>query len=533
MTTLFLILVAVVVLLCIGLNKLSSRVGVPTLLAFMLLGVLFGNNDIWPVRFDNYIFAKESCTVALIFIMFYGGFGTRWEAVRPVVREAGLLASVGVVITAGLTGVFCHYAMQWGWGESLLLGAVVSSTDAASVFSILRSKRLGLKNNTAPMLEVESGSNDPFAYMLTALMLSIMNGTASGGKIAWMVFAQIALGVGCGIGIAKWSAWLYRKLRLTSDGFNSMFIFAIALIAYAVPDMVGGNGYLSVYLVGVMLGNEDIRGKRSLVGFLDGVTSLMQVLIFFQLGLLARLAALHTAILPAVAIFVFLLLVARPSAVFAILAPFGKYSFRQQGFISFVGLRGASSIVFAIMAMVDPAFLDHDFFNIVFCLVLISMSLQGSLIPRVARNLGMVDHTADVMKTFNDYSEDADTQFGQVEITEDCPWIGHPVKDLKLPHNLRIVLILRGDDRIIPRGETLIRENDKVITLTRPFDNADIFLYEKKVKPGSRRIGRAIREAPGDGLIVLVRRGERNIIPNGKTVLAEGDLLVILNEKRQ
>lgn len=384
MTALFLILIAVVILTSIWLNTISSRIGVPALLAFMLLGILFANNGLWPVRFDNYDMAKETCTVALIFIMFYGGFGTRWDAVKPVVKESVLLATLGVVLTAGLTGVFCHFVLKWEWLESLLFGSVMGSTDAASVFSILRSKRLGLKNNTAPMLEMESGSNDPAAYMCAAIVLSIMNGSASGGYIAWNIFAQIAFGAGCGVGIAWLATQVFRKISFTTDGFDSLFIFAVAIAAYAIPTLIGGNGYLSAYMVGIILGNEEFKDKRSLVSFFDGFTGLMQMLLFFLLGLLARPTIMHKAILPALAIFAFMLLVARPLAVFGILTPFRKYGFKQQALISFVGLRGAASIVFAIMAMVDPAFLQNDIFNIVFVVVLLSVTLQGSLIPWVS-----------------------------------------------------------------------------------------------------------------------------------------------------
>ena len=386
MTALFLILIAVVILTSIWLNTISSRIGVPALLAFMLLGILFANNGLWPVRFDNYDMAKETCTVALIFIMFYGGFGTRWDAVKPVVRESVLLATLGVVLTAGLTGVFCHFVLKWEWLESLLFGSVMGSTDAASVFSILRSKRLGLKNNTAPMLEMESGSNDPAAYMCAAIVLSIMNGSASGGYIAWNIFAQIAFGAGCGVGIAWLATQVFRKISFTTDGFDSLFIFAVAIAAYAIPTLIGGNGYLSAYMVGIILGNEEFKDKRSLVSFFDGFTGLMQMLLFFLLGLLARPTIMHKAILPALAIFAFMLLVARPLAVFGILTPFRKYGFKQQALISFVGLRGAASIVFAIMAMVDPAFLQNDIFNIVFVVVLLSVTLQGSLIPWVTES---------------------------------------------------------------------------------------------------------------------------------------------------
>ncbi len=529
LTPLFLILIAVVILTCIWLNTLSSRIGVPALLAFMLLGMLFANNGLWPVRFDNYDFAKETCTVALIFIMFYGGFGTRWESVKPVVRESILLASVGVLATAALVGLFCHYVLHWALLESLLFGAVMGSTDAASVFSILRSKRLGLRNNTAPMLEMESGSNDPAAYMLTVILLSVMNGSASGGGIVWNVFAQIVFGGLGGLVIAWLAVFGFRHIPYFASGFDSLYIFAVAIAAYAFPTMIGGNGYLSAYIVGIVLGNEEFSNKKSLVSFFDGFTGLMQVLIFFLLGLLAHPAQMHKAVLPAIAIFLFMLLVARPAAVFGILTPFRKYGIKQQALISFVGLRGAASIVFAIMAMVSPAFLEHDIFNVVFVVVLLSIGLQGSLIPWMAHKLDMIDPNADIMKTFNDYSGGTDMLFGRVPVTTDSAWAGREIRTLGLPRNLLIALVMRNGERILPRGSTVLQPGDEVITMTRGFEDTDTFLIEKKVKVDSRRVGSRIADYPGKGLVVMVRRGEENIIPNGDTVLQAGDKLVILN----
>ena len=529
LTPLFLILIAVVILTCIWLNTLSSRIGVPALLAFMLLGMLFANNGLWPVRFDNYDFAKETCTVALIFIMFYGGFGTRWESVKPVVRESILLASVGVLATAALVGLFCHYVLHWALLESLLFGAVMGSTDAASVFSILRSKRLGLRNNTAPMLEMESGSNDPAAYMLTVILLSVMNGSASGGGIVWNVFAQIVFGGLGGLVIAWLAVFGFRHIPYFASGFDSLYIFAVAIAAYAFPTMIGGNGYLSAYIVGIVLGNEEFSNKKSLVSFFDGFTGLMQVLIFFLLGLLAHPAQMHKAVLPAIAIFLFMLLVARPAAVFGILTPFRKYGIKQQALISFVGLRGAASIVFAIMAMVSPAFLEHDIFNVVFVVVLLSIGLQGSLIPWMAHKLDMIDPNADIMKTFNDYSGGTDMLFGRVPVTTDSAWAGREIRTLGLPRNLLIALVMRNRERILPRGSTVLQPGDEVITMTRGFEDTDTFLIEKKVKVDSRRVGSRIADYPGKGLVVMVRRGEENIIPNGDTVLQAGDKLVILN----
>ena len=531
MTTLFLILVGVVILLCIWLNNISSRIGIPTLLAFIVLGMMFGNNGLISLHFEDYDFAKEICTVALIFIMFYGGFGTRWESARPIVREATLLASLGVVLTAGFTGLFCHFALRWGWVESFLLGSVVSSTDAASVFSILRSKKLGLRNNTAPLLEMESGSNDPLSYMLTVMTLSILKGTASGGGIAWMLFAQIVFGAGCGIGIAKLASWLLERVKIKGEGYDSLFILAVAVLSYAVPNLIGGNGYLSTYIVGIMLGNSEFPGKKALVNFFDGLTGLMQVLIFFLLGLLARPASLHSAILPALSIFFFMLLVSRPLAVNTILMPFRKYPFKQQVLISFVGLRGAASIVFAIMATVDPAPFEQDIFNIVFCIVLVSISLQGSLIPWVSGKLDMLDAGADVMKTFNDYSERTQMQFGSIEITAESKWDGKRVKDLGLPGNMLIALIIRGKERITARGDTVLLAGDRAILVTKAYEDRHTFLTEKTVKPGGKRAGHAIREFDSKDLVLIILRGEKEIIPHGDTVLEAGDVLVILGNR--
>lgn len=528
MTTLFLILIVVVILTCIWLNNVSSRIGVPTLLAFIVLGIVFGNVGAIPVYLDDHGFAKELCTTALIFIMFYGGFGTRWDAVRPVVRESVMLASAGVIATAGLTGVCCHYALGWGWEESFLIGAVLSSTDAASVFSILRSKKLGLRNNTAPMLEMESGSNDPCAYMLTAIMISVLNGQASGLSIAWMVFAQIAFGAILGWGIARLASLGLHRIKFSTDGFDTLFIFAVAIASYAVPDLVGGNGYLSAYIVGIMLGNEDFKGKKAIVGFFDGLTGLMQVLIFFILGLLARPALLHKAILPAVIISAFMLLVARPAAVFGLMTPFRRYPLRQRALISFVGLRGAASIVFAIMAVTGASALKSDLFNIVFCVVLISIALQGSLIPWVAEKLRMTDSGANVLKTFNDYSEGSQMQFGSIDIAPGSPWDGRSVMNLALPGNVLIAIVLRDGRRIVPHGDTVLAAGDSVIIVTKSYDDSQTFLVEKTIKSGSKHSGHTISEFDAGGLVLLVRRGEEDIIPSGDTRLSDGDTLVIL-----
>lgn len=251
----------------------------------------------------------------------------------------------------------------------------------------------------------------------------------------------------------------------------------------------------------------------------------------YVLGLLARPAELHKAILPALAISAFMLLVARPAAVMSILTPFRKYSFKQQGLISFVGLRGAASIVFAIMAITGVEALDTGLFNIVFCIVLISISLQGSLIPWTARKLDMLDAGTDVMKTFSDYSENTQMQFSQISIGPGSAWEGKQVMELGLPRNVLIALVIRGTERIVARGDTSLMAGDKAIVVTKAFEDTQTYLVERTVKPGGKRAGHALRDYSGDGLVLLVRRGDREIIPSGDTVLEAGDVLVILKER--
>ena len=285
--TLFLLICSIVILACVLFHKLSSRLGVPALLAFILLGMFFGSDGVVKIPFDDYSLAQDLCSVALIFIMFYGGFGTNWTQAKPVAVKAGLLSSLGTLLTAGLVGVFCWQVLALPCLESFLLGAVIASTDAASVFSILRSKHLDLRENTASLLEVESGSNDPFAYMLTVILLTLMTGDLSAPAVAYQIFAQLVYGGALGVVIALGARYCLSRFSLAASRFDAIFLVAVALLSYAAPSMLGGNGYLSVYLTGILLGNSKLANKQALVNFFDGATGLMQMFLFFLLGLLS------------------------------------------------------------------------------------------------------------------------------------------------------------------------------------------------------------------------------------------------------
>ena len=525
----FLLLAAAVILLCLFLNKLTNRLGIPVLLAFLALGMIFGSDGLLKIRFDNYELAEQVCSTALIFIMFYGGFGTNWNMARPVLRRSLLLSTVGIVLTAVLTGLFCWQVLHFSFWEGMLVGSVISSTDAASVFSILRSRRLNLKGGTASILELESGSNDPCAYMLTVLVLSIMSGEASGGSLAWMVFAQVVFGLLFGA-LCAWAATLVlSRVSFATGGLDTIFVFSIALISYAGASLLGGNGYLSTYIAGIALGNGPVINKKALVNFFDGVTGLMEMLLFFLLGLLSTPSQMPAVVLPALAIVLFITFVARPVTVGVLLAPF-RCPLRQQMLIAWSGLRGAASIVFAITAVVSSVDTDCDIFHVVFFIVLFSIAVQGSLLPWMARHLDMIDANADVMKTFSDYSEELPIQFVKLTMQPGHPWCGLAIREVPLPPGLLLVVVRRGEERIIPNGDTVLAEGDCIVLSALSVEDPSAGrLTEVEVTGESPwkdlplsqiRLGK-------NKLAAAIQREQQFLIPNGSTVVREGDILII------
>lgn len=519
---------AVVLMACVAVGRLSGKVGVPALLLFLALGMFCGVDGPLGLDFSDFALAEQICSVSLIFIMFYGGFGTRWEAARPVAGRALLLSTAGVVVTALLTAGFCRLCLNMTVGESWLTGAVISSTDAASVFSILRSRQLNLKYRTASLLEVESGSNDPCAYMLTAVVLMVMDGSATAPRLAGMLLAQIGLGVLFGLLIARAALWMLGRFPFAA-GFDAVFVFTAAILAYAAPAALGGNGYLSAYLAGIVLGNRPLKNKAALVHFFDGVTGLMQMLIFFLLGLLSFPSALPKLLLPALLTALFLTFVARPAAVFLLLTPF-RCPPKQSLLVSWAGLRGAASIVFAIMATVDPAPISYDIFHFVFCIVIFSILFQGSLLPIVAQKLDMIDRSGTVNKTFTDYQEEVPVQFLQVTLPPAHPWVGRAVREAPFPPGTLLVQLVRGERRLAPKGSTVLQSGD-VLVLSAPAlaGSQRVSLTELTLDPDHPWAGRPLSQLDldPDKLIILIRRGEETLIPTGDTVLRPGDLLVI------
>ena len=524
--------IAIVIVACVLCNKLSNKIGVPMLLAFILLGVVFGSDGIFKIAFDDFEFVEQACTVALIFIMFYGGFGTNWKEAKPVALKALLLSSVGVVATSLLVGIFCFYILRFEWLESLLIGAVLGSTDAASVFSVLRSKHLNLKYRTASLLELESGSNDPWAYMLTIIILSIMRGENSTPlQIAGTVLWQVCVAVVMGAAIAGASVWVIRHIEFETSGFGTIFVVAIAIMAYTFPAILGGNGYLSTYIVGIVLGNCVLPVKKEMVHFFDGATGLMQMMVFFLMGLLSFPSQMPGIMLPSIAIFLFLTFVARPIAVCPILAAFRSKK-SQQAVVSLAGLRGAASIVFAIIVTVDNAYTKNDIFHIVFCVVLLSIGLQGTLLPILSKKLDMIDNSQDVMQTFNDYAQELPLQFITLTLAPSHAWVGKEIQELLLPPQMRIALIRRGDDHVIPKGNTILESADELILSAIEYrGKSPIAMKEIYIDKKHRWKGRRLEElAFPHATVAIIKRCGQAFVPVGNTRILEGDMLLTVGD---
>lgn len=529
MTTIGMTFAAIVVLCCIICSKLSGKLGVPALLLFIALGMAFGSDGLLKIPFDDYGFAEQVCSFSLVFIMFYGGFGTNWRTAKPVVGKAVWLSTLGVVLTAVFVALFCRFGLGFAVLESCLTGAVISSTDAASVFAILRSKNLNLRDGTASLLEVESGSNDPASYMLTVTVISMMNGAADG--VLSMVIQQVVFGVALGIVIAWVALVILKKFTFPTEGFDTIFVFTVALLSYALPTLAGGNGYLAAYLCGILLGNSRIRNKRSLVHFFDGITGLAQIVIFFLLGLLSFPSRIPAALPAAVAIMLFLTLAARPLAVFIILTPM-RCPFRQQLLVSWAGLRGAASIVFAIFATVGGVSMENDLFHIVFCISLLSVAVQGTLLPLMARRLGMVDLKGSVLRTFNDYDEQAEIRFVQTRIPKGHPWAGKTIGGLNLVVDTLIVMIKRKDVVLLPKGDTVIEAGDVLVMSGQVYrgGHGDPELREVEVEKGHKWAHRQLKEIvfPAQTLVVMIKKPDGSTkIPNGNTEVEPDDVLVL------
>lgn len=448
-------------------GKTSFRLGVPTLVLFLAVGMLAGSDGIGKIRFDNPGVAQFIGIIALNFILFSGGFETDWTSVKPVFRQAISLSVMGVLLTAVITGLFIWRVTDFTLYEGLLLGSIVSSTDAAAVFSILRSKKLALKGHIRPLLEFESGSNDPMAFILTIIFLSLVGNSE---KSFWsnipMFFEQILIGSAFGFLFGYTGKLIINRIKLDYEGLYPALVITLMLLTYSVTSLLRGNGFLAVYLSALYLGNQELLHKRTIMKMYDGIAWLMQIILFVTLGLLVYPSRILPVLGIGMLISVFLILIARPLATYICLAPFRTKN-RIKMFISWVGLRGAVPIVFAtfpLMAGIDKA---DMIFNIVFFISLTSVLIQGTFIPRVAKwlHVSLPARVKSVTPADILLSEPLNSEMAEITVTSESPSAGKKIIDLGFPQNVRIALLKREDKYIIPDGQTVIIPEDKLIVI--------------------------------------------------------------------
>ncbi|MFT2010326.1 potassium/proton antiporter [Pontibacter sp. 13R65] len=454
-------------LISIVITKSLGRLGIPALILFLGVGMLAGSEGIGGIYFDDPLSAQSIGSIALTLILFSGGLDTRWESIRPVLWRGVSLSTLGVFITAVLLGVFVSLVSDFTLLEGLLLGSIVSSTDAAAVFSILRSKSIGLKNNLRPTLELESGSNDPMAYFLTiSITFLLVNQNAGILELVPMFFLQMSIGAVMGVVSGRIMAWVINKIKLEQDGLYPALTLGMVIFTYAFTNLISGNGFLAVYVSAVILGNRNFIHKGSLLKFYDGVAWLMQILMFLTLGLLVFPSHILPVMGTGVLISLFLIFVARPISVYVSMA-FSKASHKEKLYISWVGLRGAVPIVFATYPMLAGIEKSDMIFNIVFFIVLISVMLQGTTLTVVAKwlHLGVQDNRPKSIRLGEEMGYDAKNALVELQLIDGCTAVGKSIVELQFPKTALIVLIDRGEKFVTPNGATVLEQGDKLLVM--------------------------------------------------------------------
>lgn len=470
--------VSLILLFCIAFSRFLTKAGIPVLVFFIFAGMLMGSDGVGGIYFDNASAASSIGNFAICYILFAGGMATSWKSAKEVLAPGVLLATAGVLITAVLVAVAAHFLVGLTWLQGLLLGSVVSCTDAASVFSILRSNNLNLKAPLAPLLELESSSNDPTAYMLTIAIISLMTVPDRGFFSFVMMFVmQFAIGGALGLAFGYAGACVTNHIKVNSDGLYPVVAATLAALIYSAVQILQGNGFLGIYIAGMVMGNVKLVHKVSLVRFFDGFSWLMQILVFVTLGLLVFPSQLPSVWLPALTMSAMLMFFIRPAAVFITLFPF-KYPKKAQLLVSWVGLRGASSIVFATYALTNNLPNADVIFNMVFFISLTSVILQGSLLAPVASLLDQLDRDDKtlVSRGFTDYEEEMQGTLYELCAGEGAFAVGQTVQEMKFPESVRIMLIRRGGGTITPTGKTQIKEGDMLMVTT---ENTDALLALK------------------------------------------------------
>lgn len=462
-----LLLTSLLLVLSIFASKTSFRIGVPALLMFLGVGMLAGSEGLGQIQFDDPKLAQFIGTIALSFILFSGGLDTKWESIKPVLRQGVILSTLGVFLTALVLGMFCHFVFGFAWIEAMLLASIVSSTDAAAVFSILRSRGLGLKRNLRPLLELESGSNDPMAYVLTISLISVFSNQDQETLELLLTFVkQMSIGSAMGIVMGKLMVFVINRINLDVDGLYPVLVIALVLLTFSFVDLLGGNGFLAIYLSGLILGNARFIHKKSLLQFYDGIAWLMQIVLFLTLGLLVYPSQVIPVMGVGLAISLFLIFVARPVSVFVSLM-FFKMSVREKLFVSWVGLRGAVPIVFATFPLVAGVPEAGLIFHIVFFITLTSVLFQGTTLSIVAKwlHLSVPERIRKPSPLEMELLDNFKSELVEVVIPPGAPVVGKSIVQTRFPKSAVIVMISRNGKFIRPGGSTILEANDKLLVM--------------------------------------------------------------------
>jgi cell volume regulation protein A len=456
-------------LLGIASSKFSARIGLPVLVLFLAVGMLAGSEGIGGIAFENYALAHGIGTAALAIILFDGGLRTSFASIRLAWKPALLLATIGVLITAGVTGLAAYWILDVTFLEGILLGGIVGSTDAAAVFAVLRSSGLRLENRLAATLEIESASNDPMAIFLTVGVLQVLLGRMALGPDLLSLFAlQMLVGSAAGLAIGWLAGIAINRVQLSAAGMYPLIATGFGLLAYGAAAFLGGSGFLAVYLAGIVLGNRRIVFQRGIFLFHDAAAWLAQIAMFIVLGLLSFPSRLLEVAPQGFLIAAVLILVARPLAVLATLLPFHFHP-REHGFLSWVGLKGAVPITLATF----PLLLGHPggplIFDVVFFVVLVSAVVQGPTLAPLARRLGLErPPEPEAPLTLEITSlRDVDADIVEYTVAADSRAAGHRIRELALPEGVVIALIARAEQMIPPQGATHLLEGDHVFVVLR------------------------------------------------------------------
>lgn len=455
-------------------GKTGYKFGVPALLLFLIVGMIFGSDGL-GLQFHNADEAQFIGMVALSIILFSGGMDTKYSDIRPILSPGIVLSTAGVLLTALFTGVFIWWISGMHWSNisfpiitSLLLAATMSSTDSASVFAILRSQNINLKHNLRPMLELESGSNDPMAYMLTVVLIQLVQASGMNcGEIALSFAIQFIVGGAIGYVSGRAAVFMLNKLNIDNQALYPILLLAFVFFTFSITDLIHGNGYLAVYIAGMLVGNSKIKYRKEIVTFMDGLTWLFQIIMFLCLGLLVNPHEMFEIAIVASLIGIFMIFIGRPLSVLLCLMPFRNLTTKSRLFVSWVGLRGAVPIIFAtypVVAGIDGA---DAIFNIVFFITILSLVIQGTTVSFIANKLGL---SVPAEKKGNEFGvelpEEINTNLSDMVITEKDIAGGDTLKEMSLPKGTLVMIVKRDEEFLIPNGTLKLHVGDRLLLIS-------------------------------------------------------------------